>query len=106
MEREHIGTFTNEYDPAGGVTVVTVSRQLSRIYLNDSEGFEQSIKPRYLAHGWNSVARLLMDHYGLPRHRLISHGFPQYYKRVPEITDSKPIFRRKALFGQRVARGI
>jgi hypothetical protein len=105
MQREHIGSFTDEHGPPG-VTVVTVNRQLSRIYLNDSEGFEQHIEPRYLAHGWNSVARLLTEHYGLPRHRLISDGFPQYYKRVPEIIDSKPTFKRKALFGQRVTRGI
>jgi len=74
MNREYIGSTSN-------ATEVLVARSMGRIYLKDTEGFEQYITTDFLAHGWNDITTLLVEYYGLSKHRLVDQGLPPFYKR-------------------------
>lgn len=85
MNREYIGST--------GETEVLVDRSMGRIYLRDTEGFEQYITTSFLAHGWHRITVLLVEYYGLSKHRLIDQGLPAFYKRrAAELQ----VFKRRA----------
>lgn len=85
MNREYIGST--------GETEVSVNRSMGRIYLRDTEGFEQHITTGFLAHGWHRITALLVEYYGVSRHRLIEQGLPIYYKRR---VNQLQVFERRA----------
>lgn len=87
MNREYIGS-TGE-----GGTEVLVDRSMGRIYLRDTEGFEQYITTGFLTHGWHQITALLVEYYGVSKHRLIEQGLPAYYKRR---ADQLQVFKRRA----------
>lgn len=91
MNREYIGS-TGESG-----TEVLVDRSMGRIYLRDIEGFEQYITTDFLAHGWHRITMLLVEYYGVSKHRLIEQGLPAYYKRR---ADQLQVFKRRAPIAQ------
>jgi len=90
--REYIGEIPLRY--MEGAIKVTVDRALGRIYLFDPEGFESFITVGFLEHGWDKVCKLVTGYFGVPKHRLVANGLPEYFERRPPEPKPPPKFRR------------
>lgn len=84
MNREYAGSFPATHGPDGEEEVY-IDRSLGRIYIRDTEGHEIRITTRYLEHGWSQVARVLEEYLQIPKHRLIEHGLPAFFRRRPVV---------------------